>query len=473
MQCPDGRCEPEGWCSFPDGECPSGMRFGDHAGDGLAGECTDVGDPGTTSGTSTMATTTTVGSTSTTAPTETTSTQESTGAPEPVCGDGTLEGDEACDDGNEVDSDGCNNDCVESGSVRWEIMYDGPRNVHDRLHDVIVRDTSILAVGREGLDPSRGLFLEVSLDGTMVGSKVEPGPTADQHESILAVIELASGDIVAVGHQHNDAANRVGWIARYTSELEQVWTQQGPEGQHRAVAVAPDGTLLVPGFQVGLNGSVGTVTRWSADGEEIGLETNAQIVPSRIRDVEFIGNDAFGGGTHGPWTGSMCSSLGVVSTTQDPYEVLHTLEPPDSLCTDVQALASSQGELIVAGFTIGGDSADRDAVLRRLDASFAERWTDVFAFSDQSEEYEDVAVAANGDIVGVGFVNGSVDLDGDFFARRLTADGSIRWTQTWDGGGPDDTLRAIAIAENGDLIVAGETDLDGESENGYVARLAP
>ncbi len=63
--CPDGRCEPQGWCSFPDPDCPSGYRFGDHAASGLAGTCvvpsegtgettsaTDTGptDPSTTGG---------------------------------------------------------------------------------------------------------------------------------------------------------------------------------------------------------------------------------------------------------------------------------------------------------------------------------------------------------------------------------------------------------------------------------------
>jgi hypothetical protein len=44
-----GRCEPTGFCSFPDPECPSEQRYGDHAGNGLAGSCVPV-DDGTTGG---------------------------------------------------------------------------------------------------------------------------------------------------------------------------------------------------------------------------------------------------------------------------------------------------------------------------------------------------------------------------------------------------------------------------------------
>jgi len=43
-----GRCEFEGVCSFPDGGCPSGRRFGELSGE-VAGECVDL--PGATGGT--------------------------------------------------------------------------------------------------------------------------------------------------------------------------------------------------------------------------------------------------------------------------------------------------------------------------------------------------------------------------------------------------------------------------------------
>lgn len=36
-----GTCQPEGWCSFPDANCESGQRFGEHSGAGLAGTCVD------------------------------------------------------------------------------------------------------------------------------------------------------------------------------------------------------------------------------------------------------------------------------------------------------------------------------------------------------------------------------------------------------------------------------------------------
>jgi hypothetical protein len=37
-----GRCEPIGYCSYRDPECPSAYRYGTQAGDGLAKRCVPV-----------------------------------------------------------------------------------------------------------------------------------------------------------------------------------------------------------------------------------------------------------------------------------------------------------------------------------------------------------------------------------------------------------------------------------------------
>lgn len=38
-----GTCEAQGFCSFPDTECPSGSRFESNAGDSLGGTCVPEG----------------------------------------------------------------------------------------------------------------------------------------------------------------------------------------------------------------------------------------------------------------------------------------------------------------------------------------------------------------------------------------------------------------------------------------------
>lgn len=48
-----GTCESTGYCSFPDGDCSSGRRYGMHAGEGLAGTCVDEPDADTGAATTT------------------------------------------------------------------------------------------------------------------------------------------------------------------------------------------------------------------------------------------------------------------------------------------------------------------------------------------------------------------------------------------------------------------------------------
>ena len=63
--CPNGTCEPSGFCSFPDDACTSGQRYGAHAPASVANECVDPiagtsgsGDADATSSPSTTVTTT-------------------------------------------------------------------------------------------------------------------------------------------------------------------------------------------------------------------------------------------------------------------------------------------------------------------------------------------------------------------------------------------------------------------------------
>lgn len=52
-QCgPGGTCESSGYCSFPDPDCSSGQRYGDHASAELAGTCVELDDASTASGSS-------------------------------------------------------------------------------------------------------------------------------------------------------------------------------------------------------------------------------------------------------------------------------------------------------------------------------------------------------------------------------------------------------------------------------------
>ncbi len=99
-----GTCEQTGWCGYPDTDCPSGRRYDDLAGDGLAHECVAPSDGDTT------LTATTVDPSSTSSASEST-----TSTPTPNCededGDGFGNGETClgadCDDDNPEAATNC------------------------------------------------------------------------------------------------------------------------------------------------------------------------------------------------------------------------------------------------------------------------------------------------------------------------------------------------------------------------------
>ncbi|HEU5056239.1 MAG TPA: hypothetical protein VFU21_06930 [Kofleriaceae bacterium] len=136
------------------------------------------------------------------------------------------------------------------------------------------------------------------------------------------------------------------------------------------------------------------------------------------------------------------------------------------------AAASARGEVAVAGFADGRAALGRAevagqghpaAVIARLDpASGAPVWVRAIPASGYSVA---AAIAwAEGDVVAAGYYGGTLDPSGaalhgggalDLWVARLSgADGSVRWLHR--GGGPGtDSAHAIAVADDGALLVAG------------------
>ena len=101
--CGQGVCEPEGYCAYPDTECPQGRRWSERAGEGLAGQCVE---PQSASGT-------------TDDPGSSTDSPDAEAGDGALCGNAIVDAGEDCDDGNSQDGDGCNADCRASGSTQW------------------------------------------------------------------------------------------------------------------------------------------------------------------------------------------------------------------------------------------------------------------------------------------------------------------------------------------------------------------
>jgi len=128
------------------------------------------------------------------------------------------------------------------------------------------------------------------------------------------------------------------------------------------------------------------------------------------------------------------------------------------------------GDIIVAGYTDSFGAGKDDVWVLRLDSEGKVKWQRTYGGSDYDMAYA-VAIAENGDIIVAGTTRSFGVGRYDFWILRLDPDGNIKWQKTY-GGSDEDAAYAVAIAPNGDIIVAGYTESFGAGgEDVWVLRL--
>ncbi len=169
---------PLGACFSPDAPEETGAEGGEsEVSTGTsAGEATTAttGGPtmtGTSTGEETTAPSTTAGDSGSESGADT-ETGSETGEVPVTCGNGEPDEGEDCDDGNEMNGDGCNNDCVESGVVVWDDLYDA------------------------GAMEATGLAINDDAEIMVLGNSRESG---DVYYSDWRRLYAGNGDIVATG----------------------------------------------------------------------------------------------------------------------------------------------------------------------------------------------------------------------------------------------------------------------------------
>jgi hypothetical protein len=210
-----GTCEVGGACSFPDADCPSGKRYGEHTGDGLGGTCVPVGGSESSSSTSSSTTiaSTTLDGGETTTTTASSSTAASEGGSESSTGPVMTTGDPPAtffDPFDRADSDELGNGWIEKtpdvfrllgeqvvlasnngGNFRDNICY---RPFEESLLDV---EVTLVFAFLEGLPPSGypQLHLRVQAetveDPTSLDSYAVFIDTADPFNLLLTVNRIA------------------------------------------------------------------------------------------------------------------------------------------------------------------------------------------------------------------------------------------------------------------------------------------
>lgn len=166
----------------------------------------------------------------------------SSGEPTP-CGNGVVDPGEACDDGNDVDDDGCRDDCTLGFALEYELRFDG-----DVVGDFVLRDDELWLVGgaNTGGGPLAPTAWHLTPDGVAsTWAYAATNPMGGQFNSAVA---LPSGDVIATGSVTYSGSVPLGILVRFNPDQEQpVWVDVRPEsdGLSEGARVVLDGDGVV------------------------------------------------------------------------------------------------------------------------------------------------------------------------------------------------------------------------------------
>jgi cysteine-rich repeat protein len=328
------------------------------------------------------------------------------------CGDGkTWAGNEGCDDGNATNSDGCNNDCVVSGSVVATATFD--------------------------VDGGKDLAYGVAIDSS--GNPVVVG-----RQSIAGVLDI--------------------WVRKYTAALSTTWTQtyNNGEGNAYARAVATDGSgnIFVTGRLTFLasNGDI-FIRKHDASGAEVWLKTwngtNNSTDEGRGIAVDGSGNVLVAGDTSTPMNG-VDGWLRKHDAAGNQVWV-RTFDGGLGNTDRLHAVATGPSDVVYVTGEIRSDAAQGGNIfVRQYNAAGTTVWWKDLNYANENDLGSGVAV--NGSVAYItGRVRNVANLD-DTWTRKYDSAGVIQWTKSFNGAASgDDVGRAVAVAPDGAVVVAGDT----------------
>jgi cysteine-rich repeat protein len=336
---------------------------------------------------------------------------DSTGAT-PACGDGEIQGDEVCDDGNDVAGDGCT-ECRASLTPYWVRTF-GSAFEDDAALSVAAR-AGVTAVGGAlaGDGGDGDVWIEVLDDEGNSAGRLLTGGTSNLPDMAFGVQVDDDGTIWATGVSNDTGAYADAFTHRITPTFEIAWT--------------------------------------ASRGTDATYDTGTGIVLAGGGGV-FVGASLSVFGTNDAWIGRYDAEGNLV-------------EEYFCDCGDVGILAglapSARGIRALAGQGL-------QRLLWGFDGPLADGPWSVPLAVDQY----DVALDAmpNGETIVCGANAGGNDIS--LWVARFDVDGDEIWAVQHDLGDGDQTCRGVAV-DGSDVFVAGSIREDDQSARGFVTRLDP
>ena len=393
------------------------------------------------------------------------------GALGPHCGDGLVNGGEACDDGDDENGNGCNVDCVVSGTVLWTVIYDGPDHGVDSGAGVAADGDGnvIVSINSFGSDGQRGGLRKYSPDGDSLWSTWITAPYGGTTNGGISATPRNA--IVFGGNYNNNEGSRDAWVRSFSASGEPGWTSTHASTQWDLVSGIvgdEDGFIYVAFEESNAPTETGyqtLLTKYLPNGAEAWTVFHSGDIRARHIDIDGQGNLVIAGET-----ATVPNSTWLQKIDSDGAEIWsRTLGPNDDLSSFVAA--SSDGQIAVAI-----SPPDSDSRVVRLDPSGAEI-DEIFPSIPGSTH---LLLAGTFDNDGALIVGGS-SIDGSGAVAWITKyrqDGSELWSHLHDG--TQDTLyspdrvSSIAADASGNVLATGTiSEVSSASTDVLVAKYAP
>ncbi|USS41439.1 hypothetical protein NF865_04460 [Thermococcus aggregans] len=234
------------------------------------------------------------------------------------------------------------------------------------------------------------------------------------------------------------------------------------------VDVTPDGETIVAGhtyfgwfssfliFETDENGTL----KWNRTLAYSDVAYAVKALPNG--DILAIGYD-YG------FMGLSPDSLTISRFDSEGNDLEHYYYPMPDTNVVLDAIITPGEEVILVGKiqTYGGKEVpEEDVWILKLDKNASVKLSKTYDIS-QGDVAHAVALASNGDIIVAG--ESGNDYIMDFLVLRLDENGNLKWQKTFDKDN-EDIAYAVATAPNGDIVVAGQTT-NGEENDVLVIRL--
>jgi len=400
----------------------------------------------------------------------------------PRCGDGKVNGAEPCDDGNAVDADGCNLDCVISGSALWTRGYTGEDAGNAIARGAVVDGSgNVIIVGQEFV---------VGQNANVWARKYDPAGDelwtwtwqgdSNGDDIAYAVALTPDGDLVVVGETFVQGEGADMFFFKLGPDSKPAWqlTYTSPNGQgDRAYGVAVDaaGNIAVTGTEYKLIGLDNVFTRVM---DQDGVEIWTDVVDANA------GND---GGNAVAFTpegevivaGHIYVPIGLSDLWLRKYSVAGTevwTRTADHMNGNDEwrgVSVAPDGDIALTGevYEVAGLAAIYTA---KFDSEGFQTWTKIqdSAGGDNDRGYG-VAFDPAGGIVAVGSEYTANDFTRTW-ARKYDPTGETLWTNIHDGDGAgNDVAHAVAIDQTGHVYAAGSEYVAGQFATVWLTKYAP